>query len=103
MLLQQLDHGHDTVVDGGLHGVERQLGVLGHLVGLVDAGESLDDPGAGLLVEALDVPLLALLERRGHVDLEEGQVRLLVQLAGEFAVLEEDIEIRSRINIQMLA
>ena len=87
MLLQQLDHGHDTVVDGGLHGVERQLGVLGHLVCLVDAGESLDDACAGLLVETLDVPLLALLERRRNVDLEEGKVRLLVQLAGQLAVL----------------
>ena len=88
MLLQQLDDGHDTVMDGGVHRVEGELGVLGHLVGLVDAGESLDDACAGLLVETLDVPLLALLERRRHVDLEEGQVRLLVQLAGELAVLE---------------
>ncbi len=48
-----------------------------HLTHLVDPRESLDDPCPGLLVEPLDVPLLALLQRGVHVDLEEGEVRVL--------------------------
>ncbi len=47
------------------------------LTHLVDPRESLDDPCPGLLVQSLNVPLLALLQRGVHVDLEEGEVRVL--------------------------
>jgi hypothetical protein len=43
----------------------------GRLVGVVEARELGDLAGAGLGVEALDVALLAHLERRRHVDLDE--------------------------------
>ena len=47
------------------------------LTHLIDPCESLDDPCPGLLVEPLDVPLLALLQRGVHVDLKEGEVGVL--------------------------
>ena len=46
------------------------------LVGIGDAGELLEDPGPRLGVEALAVPLLAHLERRGDVDQDEPAARL---------------------------
>jgi hypothetical protein len=58
--------------------VRRQLGrvdpdlrVLRRLVRVGDAGELLDDPGPRLGVEPLPVALLADLQRRGDVDLQE--------------------------------
>ena len=49
----------------------RISGILRRLVGIGDAGELLDDAGAGLGVEALAVAALADLERGRDVDLEE--------------------------------
>ena len=56
---------------------------------LVDAGESLDLAGPGLLVEALHVALLAFLQRSVDVDLEERQVGLHVQFTGHVSVLRK--------------
>src|SRR5262245_28597356 len=63
--------------------VEGQLGLERGLVRVVDAGEPLDLAGAGLLVEALGVALLARLDRRVHEHLDERQAGLDVQLADE--------------------
>ena len=52
-------------------GVSTQLGLVGRLVGVVDAGEARDLAGPGLGVEALRVALLALLDRRVDEDLDE--------------------------------
>ena len=64
---------------------EHQLGLVGRLVGVVDAGEPGDLAGPGLGVEALGVALLALLDRRVDEDLDEGQVGRLVDRAGPLA------------------
>src|SRR5918997_7055853 len=54
-----------------LVGLEDEVGGGGRLVGVGDAGELLDLPGESLLVEALDVPLGANLERGIDEDLDE--------------------------------
>ena len=56
---------------GELFRLDHQFGVGRLFVGVGDAGELLDDPGAGLGVEALAVPGLALLERRRDVGEDE--------------------------------
>ena len=53
----------DELVDVGAGGVEHQIGVLGRLVGRVDAGEALEFARAGPRVQALGIAPLALLER----------------------------------------
>ena len=52
-------------------GVDDDLRVLGRLVRVVDPRHLVDLPGPGLLVESLDVPLLAQFERGADVDLDE--------------------------------
>ena len=89
MFLQSLNDLLHTVVDRPGLGVDHQLGAVRLLVGLVDPSEALDDAGPGLLVEPLHVPLLALLQAGGHVDLVKGQAVLFVELPGEVAVLLE--------------
>ena len=89
VLLESLYDLLDTVVHRPGLRIDEQVGAVRRLVGLVDTSEALDDPGPGLLVEALHVPLLALLQRGGHVDLIEGKAVLLVELPGEVPVLLE--------------
>lgn len=48
-------------------GVEHQIGVLRHLVRVVDPGDLLDQPGARLRARALGGALIAQLERRRDV------------------------------------
>ena len=79
----------EGVVDGAAGGVDADVGVLGLLVGGGDAGELGDLAGAGLGVEALAVAALALLERRGHVDEEEGAAGVLDHLPHLLAGLVE--------------
>ena len=55
------------------------------LVGVVDAGEPGELPGARLGVEALGVALLAHLDRRVDEHLEEHEAGRVVQRAGVFA------------------
>src|SRR6478735_7487556 len=62
----------ERVLDRPASGVDPHGGVGGLLVGRGDAGELGDLAGARLRVEALAVAALALLERRGDVDQEEG-------------------------------
>ena len=57
------------------------------LVGVGDSSEVGDDTSPGLLVESLDVSLLADLEGGGDVALVEGEVGLLVDFPGEVSVL----------------
>jgi hypothetical protein len=57
-------------------GVEPEFGGLGHVVGVGDAGELLDLARPRELVEPLAVAALAFLQRRRHVDLDEGAVLL---------------------------
>ena len=61
-------------------GLDDDLGALGRLVRVVDAGEALDLAGERLRVEALDVAPRALVERGGDEDLDE-RAELLDQLA----------------------
>src|SRR5579862_5474538 len=51
--------------------VDRDVGVVGHLVGIGDARELGQRSGAGLGVEALAVPCLAHFEGGRHVDEQE--------------------------------
>jgi len=51
-----------------------------------DAGEVLDLAGAGLLVEALGIALLDNAKGRIDKDLDESEVRLLVELACDLAI-----------------
>ena len=67
-------------------GLDHQLGVLRRLVGVGDAGELLDLAGAGLRVEALDVALLADLDRGLDVGLDEAAVHHLARLVADLAV-----------------
>ena len=71
MLVEIVDYGANALIDRELLGVECELGVDGRLVGRVDAGEVLNEAGARLLVESLHVALLAQLERRLDVYLDE--------------------------------
>lgn len=66
------DDVDDAFLDGLFSGADGDLGVLGGLVRGADAGEVLDDAGAGLLVKALGVALLGHLDRDLDVDLDEG-------------------------------
>src|SRR5262249_53492804 len=75
------------ILRGRSGGVDRQLGLLGRFVGVVDAGEVFQLAGAGLFVQALGVALLAGLDGRGDVDFAEGEVALVVDGADGFAVL----------------
>lgn len=68
--------------------VDGEVGLLGSLVGVVDSGEALDLSGAGSGEDAAAVHLLAVLERGGGVDEEEGS-RLLHELASLLAGLLE--------------
>src|SRR5688500_13764450 len=54
-----------------LIGLEDEIGGVGRLVRVRDAGELLYLPGESLLVEALDVPLRAHLQRSIDEDLDE--------------------------------
>ena len=66
--------GHDL---GRLHvavlvmDLNGELGVLGGLIGVIDASEALDLSGAGSLVQSLGIASLALLNRNVHEDLNE--------------------------------
>lgn len=64
--------------------VDNKVGVLGSLVGVVDAGEALNLTRAGGLVDATAVSLLAVLNGGGDVDEEEG-TSLLNKLTGRLA------------------
>src|SRR5215211_6406976 len=84
-----LEIGEDLL--GGLLGrlalgVDHQLRLLGRLVGVGDARELLDLTGAGLGVEALDVALLADLDRGLDVRLDEAAVHNLPRLVADLAV-----------------
>src|SRR5690606_16677003 len=59
------------LLDALLRGVHADLGARRGLVRVGDAGEVLDDPLAGLLVETLGVALLDDLERAVDEDLDE--------------------------------
>src|SRR5215208_7560716 len=69
-----------------LVGLDGELGVLRRLVGVRDAGELLDLAGARLGVKALDVALLADLERGLGVDLDEPLAHLVPCLVADVAV-----------------
>src|SRR5205809_8025214 len=56
--------------------IDHQLGVLWSLVRVGDPGELLDLARAGLRVESLDVPPLALLHRGLDIGLDEAAVHL---------------------------
>src|SRR5690606_19180282 len=56
--------------------VDDQVGLGGRLIGVVNTGEALDVTGAGLLVDAALVRLLAVLERGG--DVHEVKVAVLL-------------------------
>ena len=90
ILFEQLDHFKHCLPDRPVDCLEREVGVVWRLVGLVDAREPLDLAGPGLLVEPLHVPLLALCQRSVDVDLEEGQVGLFVQSTGHVPILGWD-------------
>ena len=79
----------EGVVDGAAGGVDADVGVLRLLVGRGDAGELGDLAAAGLGVEALAVAALALLQRGGHVDEEEGAAGLVDHGADLLAGLVE--------------
>ncbi len=63
-------------LDGGLlwrtlGGVDHQFGLLGRLVGIVDAGKALDLSGAGFFVEPLGIALFTNRQGRVAENLEE--------------------------------
>ena len=66
-LVEQIDDLRGEIVDVGAGGVEDQIGILGRLVGRVDAGEALQLAAACPRVEAFGVTLFALGQRRGDV------------------------------------
>src|SRR5262249_28116452 len=68
-------------------GVESQLGLVWGLVRVVDAGEVLQLAGARFLVQPFGVALLACVDRRVDVDLDERQFALDMQSADAVAVL----------------
>src|SRR5918998_4425436 len=67
--LEVPDHPRGALGRRFLVGLYVQLGGDGRLVGVGDAGELRDLAAEGLLVEALDVPVGADVERRVHEDL----------------------------------
>lgn len=82
-----LEEQDDLVHDGAdvlLGQVNGQIDLLRSLIRVVDTGEALDLAGAGSLVDALAVRLLAVLERRGNVDQEKG-TRLFNKLSSVLA------------------
>ncbi|KAH0238605.1 hypothetical protein KCV06_g65, partial [Aureobasidium melanogenum] len=90
-LLEVLGDDDDSLLDTGVCRVNVDLGLLGGLVGSTDAGEVLDDTGAGLLVKTLGVTLLGFLDGDVNVDLDEGERSvgvggLLVEFAGGLTV-----------------
>src|SRR5262249_10983677 len=87
LLAQILQHD-----ESGLVGLERgcvdgDLGVERGLVRAINASEVFQFAGPGLLVEALGITRLAGLDGRGHVDLDECQAVLDVEVAAQVAVL----------------
>lgn len=74
--------------------VDGEIGLLGRLVRVVDAGEALDLAAASAGVDAALVSGLAVLERGVDVDKVEGAV-LLAELAGRLAALLEGSDGRS--------
>ena len=71
MLFEQFNQS-----DGGLFGldfrsIEHQFRLERRFVRIVDSGEALELAGAGLLVEALRIALLADVDRRVAEDLDE--------------------------------
>jgi hypothetical protein len=71
----------NTLLDSVLVGLDGNLRVRGGLVGRRDAGKVLDLTSAGLFVQALGVALLGNLEGHVDVDLDKGDV-LVVLLLG---------------------
>src|SRR5262245_7871419 len=59
------------VVDALLAAIEHELGLFGGLVRIIDAGESLELPCTGLLVQPFRVAGFADLDRRIDKDLNE--------------------------------
>ena len=88
-LLEGVEDVVEGFVDGAAGGVDADVGVLGLLVGGGDAGELGDLARPGLGVEALAVAALALLERGGDVDEEEGAAGVLDHLPHLLAGLVE--------------
>ena len=52
--------------------------------------QTFDDSSPGLLVEALDVPLLTDLNRGSHVNLNKLQTCVLVEFSGELSLLRSE-------------
>ena len=66
----------DTVLNAHLLGVNGQIGVGGHVIGVRDAGELWDPAGASSGIEPLEIPSLALLKRGADVNEDEVPDRL---------------------------
>lgn len=84
LLVQQQDDATDNLGNALGGGIDNQLGVLGSLIGIINAGEASDLALLGALVDTIAVPGNALLKRGGDVDEEESS-RLLDLLAGLLA------------------
>ena len=84
-----LEHENNLVNDGAdvlLLNIDNKVSFGRGLVGVVDAGETLDLTGTSGLVDATAIRLLRVLERGGDVNEEEG-TRLLNKLTGLLAGL----------------
>src|SRR4051794_10835782 len=86
VLLEEADDLARRLLGGLALGLADDLGVLGRLVGIRDAGELLDLAGASLRVEALDVAVLARLDRGLYVGLDEAAVHHLPRLVADLAI-----------------
>ena len=66
--------------------MQHQFRRIRRLVGIVDAGEVLDQTGAGFLVQALRIALLGFRERHFDIDLDEIHAAIDMQLAHDIAI-----------------
>jgi hypothetical protein len=87
VLLHVLDDEGSGLIEGLLTGVDVELVAFGSLVGVRNTGELWNFTSAGLLVESLDITLLADFERCGDVALVELEAGSLVELLGKITVL----------------
>ena len=79
----RVEHVPERLLGRLRSGVDHELGVLGRLVRVVDAGEARDLAGQRLLVQALGVAVGGDLVDRGvHVDLDELADQLAAGVAG---------------------
>ena len=87
VFLHVLDDERSGLIKGLLTGIDVELVAFRSLVGVRNTGEFWNFTSAGLLVESLDITLLANFERCGDVALVELEAGSLVELLGKITVL----------------